>query len=184
MDARSVANIAIYAALIAVLGLLPKFSIAIAGGVPVTAQTLGVMLAGVMLGPVRGFLACVLFLFVVALGLPLLAGGRGGLGVFFGPSLGFLVGWPFGALVTGILMQRLNRLPVFASAAIAATVGGIGAVYLLGIPILALMTDLTFGAAAIGSMAYMPGDLIKVTVCALIARTVHRFQPESLRSRV
>lgn len=183
MNARSIAHIALYAALIAVLGLLPKFSIPVAGGVPITAQTLGVMLAGVMLGPVRGFLACLLFLFVVALGMPLLAGGRGGLGVFFGPSVGFLIGWPLGALVAGALMKSLNKLPVFAAAAIAATVGGIGVVYMLGIPALAVMMDLTISAAAVGSLAFVPGDLVKVVLCALIARTISQFQPDSLLSR-
>jgi biotin transport system substrate-specific component len=112
MNARSITHIALYAALIAVLGLLPKFSIPVAGGVPITAQTLGVMLAGVMLGPVRGFLACMLFLFIVALGLPLLAGGRGGLGVFFAPSVGFLIGFPLGAFVAGALMKSMRRMPV------------------------------------------------------------------------
>ncbi len=183
MNARSITHIALYAALIAVLGLLPKFSIPIAGGVPVTAQTLGVMLAGVMLGPVRGFLACMLFLLVVALGLPLLAGGRGGLGVFFGPSVGFLIGWPLGAFVAGVLMKSLSRVPVFAAAAVSAIVGGIGVVYLVGIPTLAMMTDLTIGAAAIGSAAFLPGDLVKVILCALIARSIAQFQPDSLLSR-
>jgi len=183
MNARSVSHIAIYAALIGILGLLPKFNIPVAGGVPVTAQTLGVMLAGVMLGSVRGFLACLLFLFVVAIGLPLLAGGRGGLGVFFGPSAGFLIGFPLGAFVSGALMTSLKRLPVFTAAIIAASVGGIGVVYMTGIPVLAAMADLTITAAAVGSLAFIPGDILKVIICALIARTVDRFQPESLLSR-
>lgn len=183
MNAQSITHIALYAALIAVLGLLPKFSIPVAGGIPITAQTLGVMLAGVMLGPVRGFLACVLFLFVVAIGLPLLAGGRGGLGVFFSPSAGFLIGWPFGAFVAGALMKYLSRLPVMLAAAISATVGGIGIVYLMGIPVLAMMTDLTISAAAFGSLAFIPGDIFKVILCALIARTISQFQPDSLLSR-
>jgi len=183
MSARSVSQIAIYAALIGILGLLPKFSLPVAGGVPITAQTLGVMLAGVMLGPLRGFLACLLFLFIVAIGVPLLAGGRGGLGVFFGPSAGFLIGWPLGALVAGMLMASLKNIPVFASAAVAALVGGVGIVYAIGIPVLAAMTDLSLAAAAAGALAFLPGDILKVVICALVARTVFRFQPESLMSR-
>ncbi|WP_442757522.1 biotin transporter BioY, partial [Pseudomonas sp. PM2] len=83
---RTLVQIALYAAIIAVLGLMPKFDIPLAGGVPITAQSMGIMLAGVMLGAWRGAAAVTLFLLVVALGAPLLAGGRGGLGVFFGPS--------------------------------------------------------------------------------------------------
>lgn len=53
------------------------------------------MLAGMMLGPVRGGLAVALLLFLVALGLPFLAGGRGGIGVFYGMTAGYLAGYFF-----------------------------------------------------------------------------------------
>jgi biotin transport system substrate-specific component len=46
-----------------------------------------------------------------------------------------------------------------------------------------MMTDLTLGAAAIGSAAFLPGDLVKVVLCALIAKTIAQFQPDSLLSR-
>jgi ABC-type Co2+ transport system permease subunit len=64
-SSRSLAHIALFAALIAVLGLIPKIDLPL--GVPVTAQTLGVMLAGCLLGPVRGCLAVLLFLGGVAM---------------------------------------------------------------------------------------------------------------------
>ncbi len=183
MNDRSLVQIAFYAALIAALGLLPKVAIPVMGGVPITAQTLGVMLAGVMLGPVRGALAVLLFLFLVALGAPLLAGGRGGLGVFASPSVGFLVGWPIGAFVAGLIMQKTGALRVLPAAAIAATVGGIGIVYLIGIPGAAFMADLPLMSAAIGSAAYIPGDLIKVAITAVVAETVARGLPRALLSR-
>ncbi|WP_345525428.1 biotin transporter BioY [Nocardioides endophyticus] len=61
------------------------------------------MLAGAILGPRRGALALIVFLTLVALGLPLLAGGRGGLGVFAGPSVGYLIGFPVAAFAVGAL---------------------------------------------------------------------------------
>ncbi|MTH98827.1 biotin transporter BioY [Roseibium sp. RKSG952] len=183
MTDRSIVQIAFYAALIAALGLLPPVAIPFLGGVPITAQTLGVMLAGVMLGPVRGGLAVLLLLFLVALGAPLLAGGRGGLGVFAGASVGFLIGWPIGAFVTGLIMQRTKSLAVLPSAAISSVVGGIGVVYLFGIPGLVLMADLSFSKALIGSAVYIPGDLIKVAIAAVVAQTVARGLPGALVSR-
>lgn len=81
---KSLVQIALYAALIAAMGLIPP--IPFVTGIPITVQTLGVMLAGVMLGPWRGALSMALFIFVVALGAPLLSGGRGGLGVFYGSN--------------------------------------------------------------------------------------------------
>ena len=50
----------------------------------------------------------VLFLVLVALGLPLLAGGRGGLGVFASPTVGFLVGWIVAAFVIGWATERIG----------------------------------------------------------------------------
>src|SRR5574343_2012459 len=94
---HSTALIALFAALMAVLGLIPKIDLPL--GVPITLQTLGVMLAGCMLGPKRALQALLLFLAAVAIGLPLLSGGRGGIGVFFAPASGYLIGWPVGAFV-------------------------------------------------------------------------------------
>ena len=81
MKTKDLAYIALFAAITAVLGLLPAIPVP-AVPVPITAQTLGVMLAGAVLGARRGFLALLLFLVLVAVGLPVLAGGRGGLAVF------------------------------------------------------------------------------------------------------
>jgi biotin transport system substrate-specific component len=72
-SSRSLSYIALFAALMAVFGLIPKIDLPF--GVPITLQSLGVMLAGCLLGPRRGFLAIGLFLLAVALGLPLLSGG-------------------------------------------------------------------------------------------------------------
>ncbi len=101
---RSLTHIALFAALIAVLGLVPQITLAVC--VPITAQSLGIMLCGTVLGARRGALAVVLFLVLVAAGLPLLSGGRGGLGVFAGPSAGFLLGFPVAAFVCGLIVER------------------------------------------------------------------------------
>lgn len=183
MADRSLVHVAFYAALIAALGLVPPVAIAFLGGVPITAQTLGVMLAGVMLGPIRGALAVLLFLFLVALGLPFLSGGRGGLGVFMGPSVGFLIGWPIGAFVAGWIMQSTRELNILVSAAISAAVGGILVVYAFGVPGVAIMAGLSLPKAALGSAIYLPGDMVKVALAAIIAQTVARGLPGAVLSR-
>ena len=136
MTERSLVFIAVFAALIAALGLLPTFYLA--SGIPLTAQTLGVMLCGTILGARRGALAVLLFLVLVAIGLPLLAGGRGGLGVFTTPWAGFLFGFPVAAFVTGLVMERLRGPRVPVAAGIAALVGGIGVLSLIAVPYFAI----------------------------------------------
>jgi biotin transport system substrate-specific component len=101
----SIALVSLFAALVAVFGLIPKIDLPL--GVPITMQTLGVMLAGCLLGPKRGAQALLLFLAAVALGLPLLSGGRGGLAPFFAPAAGYLLAWPLGAFVAGCVMALM-----------------------------------------------------------------------------
>ncbi len=162
MDYKSLVRIALFAALIAVLGLIPKLDIPIAAGVPITAQTLGVMLAGLLLGPRHGALAVLLFLFAVALGAPVLSGGRGGLGVFFGPTVGFLAGWVVGAWVCGWVYQRIR------SGLLGCWLGGIGVVYVFGILGLVLMSGLSLSQAALATLVFLPGDILKSLLAAWV----------------
>lgn len=173
---KDIAKIALFAALIAVLGLIP--AITLGSGVPITAQGLGVMLAGAVLGPKRGALAVLLFLLVVALGLPLLAGGRGGLGVFVGPTVGYLVGFPIAAFVTGLVIQNLRKFPPFITACIGAVMGGIVAMYICGIIGMAVVLEKSLGEAFLIALVYLPGDLIKVVVTGLIFSALSKSRPE------
>ena len=164
-----IVRISLFAALIAVLGLIPKFDLPFTAGVPITAQTLGVMLAGLVLGGRNGAMAVLLFLFVVALGAPVLSGGRGGLGVFFGPTVGFLLGWIAGALVCGVVYRVLKEwMPdrIFLSALLACLVGGVLTIYAFGIPGLSLVAKMETSAAALATLAFLPGDILKSVIAA------------------
>lgn len=175
---RSLTLISLFAALMGVLGMIPKIDLPL--GVPITLQTLGVMLAGCLIGARRGGQAMALFLFAVALGLPLLSGGRGGLGVFFAPSVGYLVAWPLAAFVTGSAMARLPRgtpRQAALSAAVASAVGGLLVVHLCGVVGLVLVAKLSWTQAALGTLAFVPGDLVKCVLCGLVVHTVSRGLP-------
>ena len=176
LTSRDLALVASFAALIAVLGLpggIPVFG----NAVPVTLQTLGVMLAGSILGWRRGALSVVVLLVLAAAGLPLLSGGRGGLGVFAGPSVGYIIGWVFGAGVIGWLVQR--RLPAYPMwwGALANVIGGIGVVYLVGVPAQAAVTHTSVWVAAVASLVFLPGDALKVVIATAVASAVHRGYP-------
>lgn len=178
---RSVALIAIFAALIAALGFLPPLQLA--SGVPITAQSLGVMLCGTVLGAKRGGLAAVLFVALVALGLPLLAGGRGGLGVFTGPTAGFVVGFPVAAYVTGFVMEQMRSTSVAIAASVAAALGGIVVLYALGVFGFMKALDRSF-VEAFGILGwYIPGDVIKVVLAGLITAALAKARPASVMSR-
>ncbi|MEV4108423.1 biotin transporter BioY [Nonomuraea sp. NPDC049695] len=173
------ARVAVFAALIAVLGLPGSLNL-FGDAVPITLQTFGVMLAGAILGTWRAALAVAVLLVLVAAGLPLLAGGRGGLGVFAGPSAGFLIGWLPGAAVTGWLVERAGRNPGIVPLVVACLVGGVGVVYLFGVPVQAALTGISLGKAALLSVQFLPGDLLKAVFASVVARGTQRAYPDAV----
>lgn len=174
MSTRDIVLIALFAALTAALGLFPPIFVV---AVPITAQSLGVMLAGSVLGAKRGGLAILLFMVLVAIGVPVLAGGRGGFGMFASPSGGFLLSWPIAAFAIGYMTERLwGQLNIF-SAAVINIVGGIILIYACGIPWLAATTELSLFKALLVSANYVPGDVIKVAAAAVVAVAVKRAYP-------
>lgn len=174
--ARDLAQIAVFAALIAALGLPGTLQIA-GNSVPITLQTLGMMLTGALIGARKGALAVGTFLALVACGLPLLAGGRGGIGfITTAPSAGYAWGFLLGVVVIGLLTRRiLPAYPLWLGLIVTA-VGGVLAVYLVGTIWLAVRTGL-LGAAIAGNVIYLPGDAIKVVVATVVAKQVHRAYP-------
>ena len=174
--AADLARIATFAALIAALGLPGTLS-PFGNAVPITAQSLGVMLAGAILGARRGALACLVFVILVAAGLPLLAGGQNGLGVFTGPRGGFVLMFPVAALVIGALTERMLPRYRFWPGLLCNLIGGIVVLYAVGVPFQAWRLQSGLLAIATGATVYLPGDLIKAVVAALVAQQVHRALP-------
>lgn len=175
---RELARVAIFAALIVVLGMV---TIPIPGGVPLTAQTLGVMLAGAVLGPRLAPLSILLVLALAAVGLPVLAGGRGGLGVFVGPTAGYLLGWVAGAVVIGLIVQ--GGRPTWWRIALGTVIGGILVVYLCGIPVTALVLGLDLAPTAVAALVFLPGDLLKAATAVVLTLALRRAYPRAFGAR-
>ncbi|MGA0597713.1 biotin transporter BioY [Enterovirga sp. CN4-39] len=169
-------RIALFAALIAVLGIVPRLELA--AGVPITAQSLAVMLAGSVLGARRGALAVLLFLTLVLLGLPLLAGGRGGLGVLAGPTVGYIIGFPIAAFVIGLIVERRGRIPIAVASFIGSVAGGLVILNLLGALGMAWRLSVPFAEALALTLAFVPGDLVKAALAAILTQALARARPQ------
>ena len=177
LTTRDLALIALFAALIAALGLPGMFHL-FGNAVPVTAQSLGVMLAGSILGGRRGFLAVLTFCALAVAGLPLLAGGRTGLSALASPSAGYFLAFPLGALVTGWLTEKAMPRYSVPYGLVANIVGGVAVVYAIGVPVQAAVTGTSNVVAAIVAAAlFLPGDLVKAVVATLVAKGVHAGYP-------
>ncbi|MCC5910954.1 MAG: biotin transporter BioY [Clostridiaceae bacterium] len=135
--------------------------------VPITAQTLVVMLAGGILTTKQGLLSGVVYILLGIIGVPVFAGGSAGIGIIAGPTGGFLLSWPLAMVVISILRGKNNHwIPL----GIANLIGGIGVIYILGIPWFISVTAMDLQQSiALAVLPYIPGDLIKVAIATPLA---------------
>ena len=131
--------------------------------VPVTGQTLVVLLIGMTYGPRLGGITVAAYLFEGALGLPVFAGGAAGVAVLMGPTAGYLFGFLLAAIAMGYLAERgMGRTVV---STIAAMVIGNCVIYLCGA--LWLANFIGFGQAIVaGVLPFLYGDALKLVVAA------------------
>lgn len=144
--------------------------------VPITAQTLAVLLVGSVLGATRGAISLVTYFSMGALGLPVFSAATS---ISFGPTFGYLVGFVAAAAVVGYLSERgwhKTVAGVLASFAIANTV-----IYLFGLPWLAFAlgnlgaaNDLASVAAA-GLAPFIIGDVLKMLLAAALLPLAWKF---------
>ena len=105
MTTRDMTFVALFAALTAACAVFPPFQPPFVPA-PIIVQNIGVMLAGSILGAKRGSLSLLLFVVLVAVGMPILSGWRGGFGVILGPTGGFILSWIAAAYVVGWLVEK------------------------------------------------------------------------------
>jgi biotin transport system substrate-specific component len=176
---RDLSRIAIFAAIIAALTLPGE--IPLASGVPISFQTLGVMLASVVLGAYRGTLAVALYVILGLIGLPILSGHASGFAVLAGPTAGFLIGFIPGALVAGLVARSAKQFGVV-RVILGAILGGIGVVYAFGIPVLAASLKVDLVTSAGYMTPYLIGDAIKVALTTIIAAALYRAYPKAFKN--
>ena len=135
--------------------------------VPFTLQNLGVLVVGGSLGLRRGALAAALYLALGMVGLPVFAEARGGYSVVLGATGGYLVGF----IVASALVGRLAELgwDRRLGGALGATLLGTAAIYLVGVPWLAVSTGMSAGdAVEKGLVPFLAGDVAKLAAAAVL----------------
>lgn len=144
--------------------------------VPVVLQNFFVVVGGMLLGPVRGGLAVAIYLLMGAIGLPVFSGGGGGLGHLAGPTGGYLVGFLLAAVAAGAVSRGTPRL----YRDILGAVVGMLSVYLVGVPRLKAVLDITWGVAlSAGFFPFLVGDAIKTAAAVGAVRLARRVLPET-----
>lgn len=176
--ATDLALVTTFAALIGVCAVLP----AISGlaNVPFTLQMFGVFLAGTVLGGPRGFVAVLLYLAVATAGVPIFTQGQAGPGVWAGVTGGYLMAFPFAALLVGLVAKPAARrgAAVFIGAvsltAAVVTVAVVGSLGTLG---MARALDVSLAVAWGYATPFFLADIAKGVLAAIVAIAVHRAFP-------
>ena len=176
MTTRDMVFVALFAALTAACAVFPPFQPPFVPA-PIIVQNIGVMLAGSILGARRGGLALLLFVVLVAIGMPILTGWRGGFGSILGPTGGFILSWIPAAFVVGWLVEKYWTRLNFWNLLLFNVLGGVLVVYVIGVPWLAVVAGMDLGKAIAGSTVFIPGDVIKAVVAAAVAMVVKRSYP-------
>jgi biotin transport system substrate-specific component len=160
----------VYAALMAALTAAGAFIAIPIGPVPIVLQNLFVMLAGLLLGGRWGLISIGVYLLAGAVGLPVFAGGTGGIGKFAGPTGGYLLGFAAAAYLIGILSER-GRGRVVVD--VMAMVAGTAIVYTFGVSWLKVVTGMSLSkAVAVGMLPFLIGDALKIAAAIPIARAL------------
>jgi biotin transport system substrate-specific component len=140
--------------------------------VPITVQTLGVLLFGAALGSRRGSLAMLAYIGEGLAGLPVFSSGMNawspspaGVPWIIGPTAGYLWSYPLAAFVVGFLAERGLGRNFWTSAA--AMLAGQAVIYALGVAWLGLFVGYGYSLIA-GLFPFVPGDLAKVVVAAAV----------------
>ena len=132
--------------------------------IPITMQTLAVLLVGGVLGSRLGALSLLAYLFEGAIGLPVFAGGGGSLAYFAGPTTGYLIGFVVAAFVVGWFCERGWDRKV--GTAVFVMLIGTATIYLFGLPWLAQFTGIE-KVLQLGFFPFIPGDILKALVAAI-----------------
>lgn len=170
MKAKDITQIALMTAVIVILGMFPGIPLGFIP-VPIVLQNMGSCWRE-HCSDLKGTISVALFLILVAIGMPFMSGGNGGIACFMSPSAGYVIAWLFTPLLIGLAESRFNadHKPVLEFAFIwlfgVLFIDGVGAVWL------AFATHITIGQSLIANLAFIPGDSIKTVATLLVAQAL------------
>jgi len=160
----------VYASLFAALTAAGAYLSIPIGPVPIVLQNMFVFLAGLILGSRWGVASVAVYLLAGACGLPVFAGGLGGIGRLIGPTGGYLLGYLPTVLIIGLITKG-SRKKVWID--VLAMVCGSLVLYACGVTWLKMLTHMTWAKSlAVGMYPFLPGDALKIAAAAAIARAL------------
>lgn len=160
----------VYASVMAALTAAGAFLAIPIGPVPIVLQNLFIFLSGLLLGPGWGTASVGVYLLAGILGLPVFAGGVGGIGRFAGPTGGYLLGFLPAVWVIGLIsnVSKTNGIRD-----LLAMICGCFIIYACGLSWLKVLTGMTWGKTmAVGMYPFLPGDALKMAAAVPMAKAL------------
>lgn len=145
------------------------------GAVPITFQVFVVLLAGLVLSPVRAVVAVGIYVLLGAAGIPVFSGAQGGVGILVGPTGGYLIGFLIATFLVAVVRALLvDRAPAVIADGSAVAVGVL-VIYLLGWLQLAFVTGMGLRAALVAGVApFVLIDAAKGAAAVAVAAALRR----------
>jgi biotin transport system substrate-specific component len=170
METDTTLRMTVFASLMAALTAAGAYLAVPVGPVPIVLQNLVVLLTGLLLGPGWGLTSVAVYLLAGAVGLPVFAGGTGGVARLVGPTGGYLAGYVPAVVAVGWI-SRWGRGRLGFD--LAALILGASIVYALGVPWLKLVTGMPMDkAVSVGMLPFLPGDALKIAAAIPICRAL------------
>ena len=170
MDSSNQLRMMVYASLFAALTAVGAFLAIPIGPVPIVLQNMFVYLAGLLLGGRWGLASVGVYLLAGACGLPVFAGGLGGISRFIGPTGGYLIGYLPTVFLIGTMSQRA-KLRVVSDVLV--MICGTLVLYACGVSWLKIVTGMSPAKAlALGMVPFLIGDALKIAAAAAIAKAL------------
>jgi len=136
--------------------------------VPLSLQSLFTLLAAMILGSVMGASSQIIYVLLGVIGLPVFAGFKAGIGILFGPTGGFLLGFIISAYIIGRIAELKKEKNIFYY--FLAGLSGTVIIYIIGITQLSLVTGIGVKKAiTVGMLPFLPGDILKIIAASFIA---------------
>lgn len=153
-----------------IIAILAQVKINLPSMVPITLQTLGIYLVSCYLKPKLAFISTIVYLFMGIIGLPVFTGFKGGIGILFGPTGGYIFSFPIMTLIISLIINKNNTLFSKMFAMILGTI----ICYLLGTLWFIFITDNSFILAlSMCVIPFIPGDIFKIGVTLILSKKIN-----------
>ena len=170
MNTSTQLRMTVYASLLAALTAAGAYLSIPIGPVPIILQNMFVLLSGLLLGSRWGLASVGVYLLAGVCGLPVFAGGLGGISRIVGPTGGYILGYLPGVFITGLIAEKTGQRMIYD---VIAMICGTIIIYSCGLIWLKVLTGMTLAKTlAVGMYPFLIGDALKIAAVAAIAKSL------------